>query len=306
MEQIIGQTAPNTGSQDWIIEGSDATFKEDVLDASQDLPVIVDFWAPWCGPCKQLGPALEKAISAARGKARLVKINIDQNPAIAGQLRVQSIPAVFAFIGGRPVDGFAGALPESQIKDFIDRMVEAGGGADDPVDEALEQAQAMMDAENYAAAASLYGQVLQHVPENIVVAARLASAYIKLGELDAAKEVLGAIPPDKAGDPDVISAQAALDLAVKAAALEGELGALESAIQQDPNDHQARSDLADALAAMGRTEEAVDHLLYIVETDRAWNEDAGRLHLLKIFDALGPTDPSVLYGRRRLSSLLFS
>ncbi len=307
MEPILGQAGGQAGAAS-ITDGSDATFREDVIDASMSVPVVVDFWAPWCGPCKQLGPAIEKVITNAGGKAKLVKINIDENPAIAGQLRVQSIPAVFGFVGGRPVDGFAGALPESQIKEFVNRLIQMGGGeaGEDPVEQAMEQAAAATEAGDHATAAAIYAQVVQHDPEQIQALAKLAQAYIKLEELEAAREVLAGVPADKANDADVASARSALELAEKAGEAAARLGDLEAKLAANPNDHQARFDLADAQAAMGRSEEAIDNLLHIIQVERGWNDDAARLHLLKVFEALGPTDEAVQSGRRRLSSLLFS
>jgi len=309
MEQpIIGQPAGAGGADAAITDGSDATFRSDVMEASLQTPVIVDFWAPWCGPCKQLGPILEKVVQANAGKVKLVKINIDENPMIAQQLRIQSIPAVYGFAGGQPVDGFAGVIPESQIKEFVDRLIQAGGGeaGGDPIEEAMEQAEAAMKAEDYATAASIYGQILQHDASQHKAAAKLAQSYVKLGETEAAQTVLSQIPADKAEDPDVKAAHAAVELAAKASEAEGRLADLQAKVDANPKDHQARADLAEALASLGRSEEAVDHLLHIIQVDRGWNDDAARLHLLKIFEALGPTDPVVISGRRRLSSLLFS
>jgi len=306
MEPILGQAGGQAGAAA-VTDGSDATFREDVIDASMSVPVVVDFWAPWCGPCKQLGPAIEKVIANTQGKAKLVKINIDENPAIAGQLRVQSIPAVFGFVGGRPVDGFAGALPESQIKEFVSRLIQmAGGDAEDPIEQAMEQASEAADAGDYATAAGIYAQVVQHDPEHVSAIAKLAQAYLKLDELDAARQVLSGVPEDKADDAEVTSARAALELAEKAGEAASQLGELEAKLEANPNDHQARLDLADAQAAMGQSEEAIDNLLHIIMVDRGWNDDAARLHLLKVFEALGPTDEAVVSGRRRLSSLLFS
>ncbi len=307
MEPLIGQADAQAGAAA-IIDGSDATFRQDVMEPSQTTPVIVDFWAPWCGPCKQLGPALEKAVTAAGGKVRLVKINIDESPMIAQQLQVQSIPAVFGFVGGRPVDGFAGAQPDSAIRDFIARLLKAAGNDDsqDPIEAALEQADAAIEAGDFAMAAGIFGQVLEHDPENFKVAAKLAQAYIKLGEVEAAKAILAEIPVAKSQDPDVLSAHAALELADKAAEAQTQLADLEAKLAADPKDHQARLDLAEAQAAVGQSEEAVDNLLHIIQVNKDWNDGAARLQLLKVFEALGPMDPVVQSGRRRLSSLLFS
>ena len=305
MELIIGQPAQGAASGAPIVNGSDATFARDVIETSQQLPVIVDFWAPWCGPCKQLSPALEKAVTAARGRVKLVKIDIDKNPGVAGQLRIQSIPTVHAFLDGRPVDGFQGALPESKIKDFVARLVRAGGGAG-PVETAMEQADAAAEVGDHDTAATLYGRVLQHDPENANAAGKLAHAHIKLGETDAAREVLAAVPAAKANKAEVVSARAALEFAEKAAEARGRLDPLRAAVDRNPDNHRARFDLAETQAAMGRSEEAIDNLLHIIRTDRGWNDEAARLQLLKVFEALGPTDPAVLSGRRRLSSLLFS
>lgn len=307
MEPLIGQAEAQAGAAA-IKDGSDATFREDVMEASLQTPVIVDFWAPWCGPCKQLGPALERSVSHAGGKVKLVKINIDENPAVAGQLGVQSIPAVYGFVGGRPVDGFAGALPESQIKDFVAKLIKASGGeaGGDPIEQAMEQADAAAEAGDHATAASIFAQVVEHDPENVKAIAKLAHAYMKLDELEAAETILDGLSAEQAKDPDVASAKAALELAGKATEAEGQLADLQKALEADPNNHQARFDLSEAQAAMGMNEEAIDNLLHIIQVDRGWNDEAARIQLLKVFEALGPTDPDVLYGRRRLSSLLFS
>ncbi len=314
MEPLIGQGTPNGTAKGpngaggaAIIDGSDATFRADVMEASLKCPVLVDFWAPWCGPCKQLGPLLEKIVTSYGGKVRLVKINIDESPMIAQQLQVQSIPAVFGFVGGRPVDGFAGAQPESTIRDFIQRLLSASGAdVGDPVEEAMAQADKAVETGDFATAAAIYGEVLEHDPENFKAAAKLAQTYTKLGEIEAAEAILAEIPVAKSQDPDVLSARAALDLASKASEAEGKLAALEAQVAANPKDHQARYDLADAQASLGQSEEAVDNLLHIIQADRGWKDDAARLQLLKVFEALGPMDPAVQSGRRRLSSLLFS
>ncbi len=314
MDQIIGQGAPagpaggSAGGAAAIVDATDQTFAQEVLEASMTVPVIVDFWAPWCGPCKQLGPILEKIVTEAAGAVKLVKVDIDQSPGIAGQLRVQSIPAVFAFFQGRPVDAFQGALPESQIKEFIQNLARMAGKeiGPSPIEAAMEQATAAFDAESYDQAAAIYGQVLQHEPENVTAAAKLATSYIKLGEVEAAGEILGNLPDSADNDADVVSARAALSFAEKADEAAQKLGTLEAQVAENPNDHQARLDLADAQAGIGQNEAAIDNLLHIVSIDRGWNDDAARLQLLKLFEALGPKDPLVNDGRMRLSSILFS
>lgn len=316
-----GGAKPAGGAGEMIVDGSEATFAEDVIDASMQVPVIVDFWAPWCGPCKQLGPALESAVTAAKGKVKLVKIDIDQNPAIAQQLRIQSIPTVYAFAGGRPVDGFQGALPESQLKQFVQKLAEiadqlgggqAGGEQDDAaaIEQALEQADEALKQGDAGTAAAIYTQVLEHTPENAAVLAKLANAYVKLGETEAAQQILSEIPDDVKKKPEiaaeVTAVQAALELAAKAGEAAGKIDALKAKVEADPKDHQARFDLAEAEAAVGDHEAAIDHLLDILAVAKDWNDGAARTQLLKIFEALGPGDERVTSGRRRLSSLLFS
>jgi len=297
---LIGDTtgAPPVG--DIIKDGTDASFIADVIEASRTTPVIVDFWATWCGPCRQLGPALEKAVAAAKGAVKLVKIDIDKNPAFAGQLRVQSIPAVFAFVDGRPVDGFMGALPESQVKQFVDRLAKQGGGS--PVDQMLEIARESLELGDLGGAAQAYAQVLQAEPQNVKALGGLARLYQQAGDLERAREVL-AMAPEDAKDPDLDGVRAALALAESAPS---ETAAFEQRLAADADDHEARFELAKALAGRGRLEEAVDELIEIVRRDRAWNDEAARKQLLTIFEAAGPMSDIAKQGRRKLSALLFS
>ena len=305
MEPIIGET---TVPEDLVKDTSTATFMADVIEASKETPVIVDFWAPWCGPCKQLGPIIEKAVKGAGGAVKLVKINIDENKEIAAQMRIQSIPAVFAFSNGQPVDGFVGAQPESQIKSFIERVVKAAGGAigPSPIDQALEQAAEAEAAGDAQQAGGIYSEILRHEPDNTKALAGLARALMAAGQSDAARQVLNDVPDDMKEDPEIKSAIAALDLADKAGESVGQTVELESKVAANEADHQARFDLALAYYASGRSEEAIDHLLTIVQKNRAWNEEAARKQLIEIFDALGSADPLVADSRRRLSTILFS
>jgi len=277
-------------------------FLRDVIEASREVPVLVDFWAPWCGPCRQLTPILEKAVRVAKGAVRLVKLNIDEHPQIPGQMGVQSIPAVFAFQDGRPVDGFMGALPESRVNAFIARLIgdDAGDTAADI--EAADEALAVGDLN---AAAQLFGEVLQKDRENAQALAGLAKCYIKTGDLTRAEQTLALVPPAKTDSAPVASARAALELARKAPAA-GEIDALRAKLAADPKDAQARFDLALALNAKGDRKGALDELLTLVAKNRSWNDDAARKQLLQLFDAWGPSDPSTVTGRQRLSSLLFA
>ena len=286
--------------QDLIKDSTDASFAADVLDESRNQPVIVDFWATWCGPCRQLGPALEKAVLAAKGAAKLVKVDTDKNPRIATQLRVQSIPTVYAFVDGRPVDGFQGAIPESQIKAFIDRL--SGPPEAGELEALLAMGAESMQLGDTGGAAQAYAEALQLDPQNLKALAGLARVYLLTGEADQARQIIGMAPPDSQ-DPDVQGVRAALELAAEAPS---DLQGFESRLTANPNDHQARFDLASALAGRGRLDLASDHLLHIVEQDREWNDQAARKQLLKVFEAAGAVSDVAKNGRRRLSAILFS
>ena len=302
---LIGETQGQSAAAnlaDLIKDATDASFMADVVEASKTTPVIVDFWATWCGPCRQLGPALEKAVAAAKGAVKLVKVDIDKNPAYAGQLRVQSIPAVFAFVDGRPVDGFMGALPDSQVKEFIDRIAKLGGGGASPVDDLLAIAKESLDLNDMGGAAQAYAQVLQMDPANVKAIGGMARLYQQAGDLERAREVLEMAPPG-AKDADIDSVRAALALADSAPS---ETAEFEARIAADPDDHEARLEYAKALAASGRMMEAVDQLIESIGRDRTWNEEAARKQLLTVFEAAGPVSDVAKQGRRKLSAILFS
>ncbi len=307
MEPIIGADSASPPPEDLIKESNTVNFARDVIEASMAVPVIVDFWAPWCGPCKQLGPALEKEVKAARGAVRLVKINLDENQELAAQMRVQSIPTVYAFDQGRPVDGFQGALPESQVKSFVDRL--AGPAHDrqgtSPIEQALEQAEAALEAGQPGAASALFGQVLQHEAENTKARAGMIRCTLASGDSVGAQEQFDGLSEELRQQPEFASVAAALELA-SAGAAAGDIPELNEKVARDDNDHQARFDLAMALYASNKSEAAVDELLEIVRRDRSWNDDGARKQLVKFFEAWGPMDPLTLQARRRLSSLLFS
>jgi putative thioredoxin len=301
MLQDIAGAAP--AAEGAIKDVTTQSFMKDVIEESKRQPVLVDFWAEWCGPCKQLTPVLEKAVKAAKGKVKLAKMDIDKHPAIPGQMGIQSIPAVIAFVNGQPADGFLGALPESQVADFIARITKdkLGGEAQD----LLKAAEEALAAGNAAEASELYAEVLQEEPGSVPALAGLARAYVQTGALDEAKQTLALIPEAKRNDAAAVAARSALEVAEQAQSV-GPVGELEQKVAANPLDHQSRFDLAVALNAAGKREEAADHLLAIVKRDRKWNDDAARKQLVQLFEAWGPTDEATVNGRRKLSSILFA
>jgi putative thioredoxin len=279
---------------------------KDVIEESKRQPVLIDFWAPWCGPCRQLTPIIEKAVRAAKGKVKLVKMNIDEHPAIPGQMGIQSIPAVIAFVNGQPADGFMGAVPESQVTAFINKVTAGMPGADEPnIAEILKEAEAVLAEGDPSTAASIYAEVLAADATNISALAGLARCYMETGAIDQAKQTLALVPESKRADAAVKAVQATIDLAEQAKSL-GPLAELEQKVAADPLDHQARFDLAIALNANGDRTEATSRLLEIVKRDRKWNDDGARKQLVQFFEAWGPTDEATVEGRKRLSTILFS
>jgi putative thioredoxin len=308
MSEIIGGHAGGHGGApdvDLIKDATIETFEADVLAASMTVPVIVDFWADWCGPCKQLGPLLERAVKAAKGKVRLVKIDIDKNQMLASQMRIQSIPTVYAFFQGRPVDGFQGSIPESEIKKFIERLPRADGLSQGGDEDYMAAAEAAFAAGDVTTAAQFYAQAAQSDPENIAAIAGLARCHLTLGDRDQARDTLAMIPEAKQNDPAVASIKAALALA-DGGGDAGDLAGLEQAAQANPADLEARYAYANGLLGAGAMEPAIEQLLAIIERDREWNEAAARQKLLTVFEALGHAHPATVRGRRRLSAILFS
>ncbi|MBB5514355.1 putative thioredoxin [Rubricella aquisinus] len=295
-----------TAPADLIKDGSEATFMADVIEASNEVPVIVDFWAPWCGPCKTLTPVIEGEVKNARGAVKLVKINVDENQRIAAQAQVQSIPTVIAVVGGQVVDSFQGALPASQVKQFIDRVVKAGGGAQGGgIEEAIAMANEMLDQGAVADAAQTFAAILGEVPDNLDAQAGLARVYLAMGETDKAQAIIDAVPEHNASHPEIAAVRAQIALSANAGAA-GELAELSDRVTSDPTDKQARLDYANALIGAGQNDEAIDMLLELFRQDREWQDSAAKETLFKLFDALGPKDPLVASGRRRLSSMIFA
>lgn len=303
----LGAASQPQRGDDLIKDTTEATFMADVVEASQDIPVIVDFWAPWCGPCKTLGPMLEDAVRAAGGKVKMVKVDIDRSQQIAAQLRIQSVPTVYAFHKGQPVDGFQGAVPGSEIKAFVDRLIALGGDGDDGdgLAEAVAAAEEMLEQGAPEDAAQTFQAILAEDPLNVAAHAGFVRALIALGDLDQAEAALNGVDASISHAPELEAAHAQLQLARQAADA-GPVDELKAKVAADPEDHQSRFDLAQALHANGRTEEAVDELLDLFRRDREWNEGAARAQLFTIFEALPAKDPVALKGRRRLSSIIFA
>lgn len=302
--ELIGKTKKDAGATDLVKEASDATVMTDVIEASRTHTVLVDFWAPWCGPCKQLTPVLEKAVAESKGKVQLVKMNIDDHPQIAGQLGIQSIPAVIAFDKGQPVDGFMGALPESQVRGFIERLV---GPLEAGVETVLAEAEAAIAAGDVAIAAELYARILTEDETNAKAIGGLARLHVEAGDLDQAKAVLSMAPAPETGkdpDPAIAAAWSAVHVAEQAASV-GDLAGLQKRIEANPDDHQARLELAIALNAKGDREGATDRIIEIIKRERRWNDDAARKQLLQFFEAWGIMDPSTVAARRKLSAVWF-
>ena len=304
VEQGSGATPQAT--PDLIKETTTQSFMRDVIEESRRQPVLVDFWAPWCGPCRQLTPVLEKLVRAAKGKVKLTKMNIDEHPAIPGQMGIQSIPAVIAFVGGQPADGFMGALPESQVSAFIEKLTKGVPAIGEPnIAEILKEAELLLTEGDAASAAQVYAEALSFDATNIAALAGLAKCYITTGAVEQARQTLAMVPESKRNDAAVKAVQAAIDLAEQAKSL-GPIAELEQKVAANPLDHQARFDLATALNAGGKRSEATAQLLEIVRRDRKWNDDGARKQLVQFFEAWGGADEATVEGRKRLSTILFS
>ncbi len=294
-------------ADDLIKDVTEASFMADVVEASQTTPVIVDFWAPWCGPCKTLGPQLEEAVRAAKGAAKMAKVNVDEAQMIAGQLQIQSIPTVYAFHKGQPIDGFQGAVPQSEIKAFVDRVVKAAGGdaPGEALGEAVAAAEEMLAEGAATDAAQTFAAILGEDPNHAAAYGGMVRAHIALGELDQAEAILNGAPAEISASPELEAAHAQLELARQAEGA-GPVDDLRKAVEANPDDLQARFDLAQAMHANGDVEGAVDALLELFRRDRDWNEGAAKTQLFTIFEALKPNDPIMLNGRRKLSSMIFA
>ena len=295
--------APAAAPEGLIKETTTQAFVKDVIEESKKQPVLIDFWAPWCGPCKQLTPILEKVVKAAKGKVKLVKMNIDEHPAIPGQMGIQSIPAVIAFVNGQPADGFMGALPESQVTAFLERLTKGKIGGEEQ--DLLKAADAALAKQDYAGAAEVYARLIEEDAGNIAALAGLARCYVGTGAIDQAKQTLALVPEAKRNDQAVAAARAAIELAEQSKSV-GPIADLEKKVAANPADHQARFDFALALNAGGKRAEAADQLLEIIKRDRKWNDDGARKQLVQFFEAWGPTDEATVGGRKRLSSILFA
>ncbi len=300
---VMTATATAAAPDGLIKDTTTQTFVKDVIEESKRQPVLIDFWAPWCGPCKQLTPILEKVVKAAKGKVKLVKMNIDEHPQIPGQMGIQSIPAVIAFVNGQPADGFMGAIPEGQINQFLERLTKGAVGGEEK--DLLKAADEALAANDFAAAAEAYGQLLAEDPANVPALAGMARAYVSTGAIDQAKQTLALVPEPKRNDAAVTAAQAAIDLAEQSKAV-GPIDELEQKVAANPADHKSRFDLAIALNAKNKRQEAADHLIEIVKRDRKWDDDAARKQLVQFFEAWGPADEASIGGRKRLSSILFA
>jgi len=302
------QTSQTDANISQSINLTNENFVQEVIEKSKSIPVIVDFWAPWCEPCKQIAPILDKLVASSNGRVVLTKMNIDEHPEISQQLQIQSIPAILGFHNGQPVDGFVGVQPESAIKAFVEKLADLNGPSDNDV--ALEQGRTLYGEKNYNDALEIFGRIAQSEPDNITALSMLANCYLKLNEIDIAKEIISNIEsPDKDKDQDYISAKSQIDILEKSEDSnidEEEIKNLEKELEVKPDNHQLRYDLAVGFMSKGKYEQAMSHLLLIIEKDRAWNDEAPRKSLLEIFNALGPTDDLAVEGRKKLSSILFS